>query len=763
MKAPFKRVVVTGVGCVTPLGNDLETTWRRLVAGESARAPITLFDVSGCRCKHGAQAILPELPEREGRKLKRWPRASRLAAPALREALANANLLNADGRARHSWLPLTIGTTGAAMALPEAFLRNLLGPRRRPRRLFNVARYQAHQQLLDLQEYFGFRGPVTIISNACASGANAIGHAADLIHNGLADLVVAGSYEALTELIFVGFDCLQALSPDICRPFDIRRNGLMLGEGAGFLVLESEEYAQARGAEILCELAGYGFGTDPYHLTQPNPRGTVELEVMRQALAQAGLAPRDIDYLNAHGTATALNDASECAAFVELFGTDSARVRISSTKAAIGHTLGAAGCLEALFAIQALRTGQLPPSVNVERPEPVVAGRLVNIGEKVPTPNATMSVNVGFGGSNAAVLFVRYKPKSVDSYVTAPSRADNFVPHPVCRREPRLESPLGICGVGAVFPAEGVQWISSVEGRDHPARRVDLTQPTLQSLCSEPRLRRASPITGFMLGAAQQALMQAGPVDRAGLGLVVTLHTGMIVATRRFFEGLVKDGQRFASPNLFPETVFNSAASHVAAVLGVTGLCYTLLGDDSAWLSGLRVAGCWLAKGLVEHALVIGAEEFDPLELDAYAQARWLRLDRRFKPSEGAGALLLRRARPTDPAQVTALAEGFTYRDIRQARQAAEEMLAHFPGTREVSRTAEHKWLGKLEAELHQRHGLIAQVSSNGLGEAFVASAAWDTIRAVDWVKAERKPLLVPIWGQSGQCSALLLTAPLGK
>jgi len=407
MRELSRRVVVTGLGAVTPLGADFTGTWRRLMLAEDGTAPVELFDVSGCRCKIGGTARLPDLPGISAKKLRRFSRASRLALPAARDALRQAGLLDADGRSRLPQLPLSVSTTGGGMSLGEQFMRALLAHRKVPRYLL-ISHYPAQRQMLDLQENLGFTGPITIIANACASGANAVGHARDLIRAGVANCVLAGGYEALTELIYVGFDCLQAMTPDHCRPFDTRRNGLMLGEAAAFLVLESEDSARRRGAEILCEAAGYGHGTDLHHLTQPNPSGSTLARAARMALADAGLRPGDVGYLNAHGTATPLNDASECAAFVEIFGKDRT-VRISSTKAAIGHTLGAAGAIEAVFAIQALRTGRLPPQINLRQPEPDLAANLTGPDESLPGMRATMSVNLGFGGSNAALIFSRHE------------------------------------------------------------------------------------------------------------------------------------------------------------------------------------------------------------------------------------------------------------------------------------------------------------------------------------------------------------------
>ena len=243
------------------------------------------------------------------------------------------------------------------------------------------------------------------MANACASGANSLGHAAELIACGAEECVLAGGFEALCELVFVGFDCLQASTTEQCRPFDLRRSGLLLGEGAGFLVLESVDHAKNRGARPLAYLTGYGHSTDFFHLTQPQPEGRALLGVMTESAAQAGVQPAEIGYFNAHGTATPINDAAEAKAYAGFLGESLPQVRISSTKSAIGHTLGAAGSIEALFALQALLTGQLPPQLNLQEPIPEIAPALVSPSEPPRQLHHAMSVNLGFGGSNAALLF----------------------------------------------------------------------------------------------------------------------------------------------------------------------------------------------------------------------------------------------------------------------------------------------------------------------------------------------------------------------
>jgi 3-oxoacyl-[acyl-carrier-protein] synthase II len=401
-----RRVVVTGLGAVTPLGGNFPSSWNALIAGRDTRAPLELFDTTGCRCHHAASAALPPLPGLPAKTIRRLARASRLAIPAVREALASAGLLDAEGRSILRELPFSVSSTAGGMAFGEDFLRRVLAQDRS--HLFSqVSRYLPQQQVLDIQQALGFSGHSVILANACASGANAIGHAADLIAAGAADCVLTGGFEALTELVFVGFDCLQATSTDRCRPFDLNRSGLLLGEGAAFLVLESEEHAQRRGAMPLCHLTGYGHTTDFFHLTQPQPDGKALVEVMRAASTQAGIDSKQIGYINAHGTATPVNDGVEAKAYSTFLGESLGSARISSTKAAIGHTLGAAGAIEAIFAIEALRSGQLPPQLNLQTPIPEIAPALVGAKESSNEMLHVISVNLGFGGSNAALIFSR--------------------------------------------------------------------------------------------------------------------------------------------------------------------------------------------------------------------------------------------------------------------------------------------------------------------------------------------------------------------
>lgn len=397
----LRQVVVTGWGCVSPLGGNTESTWSRLVTGKAVRAPISCIPLEGCRVLDGAQAELPDLEWLPKKSLSRLSRAARLALPAAREAMADAGILDPSGRSVFPRLEMSLSTTANGMELGEAFLKGVWAGsfRHQPAR---VSRYPSQQQVADLQQSLGFTGPAMIVSNACASGANAIGHAADLVRAGFAEIVLVGGFEALCELVYCGFDCLQALAPDDCRPFDVNRRGLMLGEGAAFLVIESEGHATARGAKPKGRIVGYGHTTDTHHITQPDPSGAPLEICIRRALEQAGLQPSDIGHINAHGTGTPFNDSAEAAAFSRVFTKNPPR--LVSTKAAIGHTLGAAGTLEAVFSLLALQTRRIPPQIKTSHPIPEVAGWLSQPGEILDKP-AVLSVNLGFGGSNAALIF----------------------------------------------------------------------------------------------------------------------------------------------------------------------------------------------------------------------------------------------------------------------------------------------------------------------------------------------------------------------
>ncbi len=296
---------------------------------------------------------------------------------------------------------MVIGTTSGGMSFGEQFHRALIAQRRPREAAFWLANYMPQKAVLDATSDRRWSAPSQIIANACASGTNAIGHAFRLVRAGKYQRILCGGYDALSELVFVGFDALQASTADKIRPFDRNRTGLVLGEGAALFALEEMESAKQRGAQILAEVTGYGISTDNHHLTQPHPSGIGPRQAMERALADARRAPAEVDYINAHGTATAFNDATEGTAIAQIFGD---RVPVSSTKSMMGHSLGAAGAIEAAFCILALRGQFLPPNINYTEADPAWALNIVANTARDARVRCVLSNSFGFGGTNASII-----------------------------------------------------------------------------------------------------------------------------------------------------------------------------------------------------------------------------------------------------------------------------------------------------------------------------------------------------------------------
>jgi len=399
------RVVITGAGIVTALGLGWKINAEGFRTGRTAFRPVTLFDVSRQRVRVAAEVDLPavlpptRLPPRQTARL---DRASMMLLLATQEAWQQAGGEPVEN------IPLVLGTTAGGMALGEAyFLQAVRAAHRQRQQPTRALYYQAQVQGRLIADAIGFNGPVTILSDACASGASAIGHAWELLRSGLAECVVAGGYDALCQLVFAGFDALQALTPTLCRPFDARRDGLALGEGAAILKLETLDHARRRGAVILGELIGYGSTIDLHHLTQPQPQGNAAVASMTLACESARVTPADIDYINAHGTGTPLNDSAEALAIQRWAGQRAATLPVSSTKAGIGHLLGGAGAVEAVICLMTLREQWLPPEIAFETPDPACTFPIV----REPTDakvEVALSNSFGFGGVNATLALRRW-------------------------------------------------------------------------------------------------------------------------------------------------------------------------------------------------------------------------------------------------------------------------------------------------------------------------------------------------------------------
>jgi len=400
------RIVVTGAGIVTALGRGWTANAEGFRLGRRAFRKVTLFDVRRQQATLAAELDLPTDPL-PGRLNPR--RAARLDRPTQMLLWASAEAWEQSGWTPPTPVSIVVGTTAAGMSLGEDYYRQLLtAPDRRRGQPTRALYYLAQTEVRTVAEALGASGSITVLSNACASGASAIGHAWHMLRNGSAQRVLAGGHDALSQFVFVGFDALRALSPTLCRPFDATRDGLTMGEGAGMLALETLEHAEARRATILGELIGYGTTVDRHHLTQPHPRGDAALGSMRLACAAAGVSPAEVDYLNAHGTGTRLNDESESWAIERWAGNQVQHLSVSSTKASVGHLLGGAGAVEAVVCLMALKGQWLPPQAGLETPDPACRFALVR-EPRSASLRIALSNSFGFGGVNATLIFRRWR------------------------------------------------------------------------------------------------------------------------------------------------------------------------------------------------------------------------------------------------------------------------------------------------------------------------------------------------------------------
>lgn len=387
----MRPVWVTGMGVYSAIGTDAASFWEALLEGRSGVADLTRFPAGDMRSARVAQCPDPGGPRRS--------RADNLALCAAREALAQAGL---ERLPEGAGIALGAGVGG----LPEsedAYLRMLDGaPLSRGHRAFTGHLPATTADVLGAE--LGGGGPRISAANACTSSAVAIGLGGLWVSSGECSCVLAGASDALSRLTVGGFNCLRLVSPDRPRPFDGERSGMVIGEGAAFLLLESPEAARARGARPLAILEGVGLSADAFHATAPHPEGEGALRAMRQALATAGLTPGDVDHVNAHGTATAANDLAEGNALVSLLGGRVAAVPVTSIKGAVGHCLGAAGAMEAAAVVLSLVHQAVPPCAGFRSPDPAIPLRVPN--RAVPMAlRHVLSVNLAFGGNNAALLF----------------------------------------------------------------------------------------------------------------------------------------------------------------------------------------------------------------------------------------------------------------------------------------------------------------------------------------------------------------------
>jgi len=594
-------IVLTGLGAVTALGSTLPSTWERVLRGERAFSKVSLFPADGYRVD-----LVAEVPSIDRIDSTRpgapadFSRTSELAITAAREALAWAGLA---GRQAHGSrrIGLVVGGSTAGMLETEMHLAVGLGPDGAGPVAHTVREEQLRRMLSHplsaptdrLARELGPFTRVRSLSSACSSGANAMLVGASWLELGLVDVVLCGAADALCRVTLSGFNALGALDPEGARPFDRRRRGLTLGEGAGFVVLERSEDAAARGIDAVCSLRGWAAGAEAHHITNPEPTGAAPSRAMTAALARAGLTVADLDYVNAHGTGTPLNDLMESKALVRVLGAEHiARVPVSSQKGQFGHTLAAAGAIEAAITALAIANGIVPPTGGLEEPDPECPLRHVLKTESRPI-RAALSSSFGFGGMDTVLVFGRADlPASPAASRGRPARARSVV----------------VTGAAVITPAgifEG-QEVATVPERVCAEDAITFDLAPELDLDRARRLDRGSRLAAIACGRALGRAVGAGPCDA---GVVLGNAFGAVDGTAGFMRRLGEKGARLASPADFPGLVPSSPAGYVSIYLGLIGP--TLVVADLAASGECAVTQGYelIAVGETDRVAVVAVEE----------------------------------------------------------------------------------------------------------------------------------------------------------
>jgi 3-oxoacyl-[acyl-carrier-protein] synthase II len=548
-----------------------------LVRGDRAIAPVKLFDASAQRVGLAAEVSGVVLPlEPYGA----WSRTSALALEAADEAVRGARLALRGRR-----VGLVVGGTTGGMFETERLLSRFHAE---PGQREPVVEMRSHPLTSTgdlLEERLGPFARVRVLSSACSSGANALVVAASWLLSGEVDAVVAGGADGLCQLTLTGFNALGAIDSEPCRPFDRRRRGTTLGEGAGFLVLERDTHARARGAEPIAELAGWAMGSEAHHITNPAPDGAVVGRLIGRALARAGLRPADVDYVNAHGTGTPANDAMEAAALAGGLGEDVLRVPVSSSKGQIGHTLGAAGAIEAAFTALVVARRTLVPTAGLEEPDPAL--RLLHVpgaGRAVPRVRAALSNAFGFGGMSTVLAFT--EPELTAVQATA--------------------SRTAVVTGAAVWGSTGAVGVAECAGLPEAPQAAGAPADA-DGLLDIGRARRLDRMARLGTVVIERALRDAG-AGSDDAGIVFGNAFGNVDACAAFLDRVFEKGPRSASPAEFPNLVPSSPVGHMSIYAGAHGPAFATADLSASGASAFAQAVQFVRAGEAAR-IVAGASE----------------------------------------------------------------------------------------------------------------------------------------------------------
>lgn len=610
-------VVVTGIGAVTAAGAGRERTWSRLLTGEHAIGPITAWDGSRYPVDLAGEAREPvRVPVPGRRRGGRLDRCHQLLLAAAHEAVEDARLCHRPAPPER--VGVVIGTSLGGLLSAQEYERARVRAGRVVGR--HLLRYPMHVCLDLMTRELGFRGPRALFSTACTASTVALGYALEILLTGRADVVLAGGVDPLSEFSFAGFSSMRNVSPTPCAPFSTPV-GLTVGEGAAVLVLEPCDRARRRGARGYARLLGYGLTEDAHHPTSPDPSGQQQVRAARMALRMAGLTPEDVGYVNAHGTGTAGNDEVEARAIRMLLGKRADTVPVSSLKGALGHTLGAAGAVEAAVTILAVDRGVLPPTANFVGARARCDLDHVETTARAHRADCALSLNFAFGGNNAAVVVGTTGLRSAT-------------------HRPRASRRVVVTGMGMVTPLAGgreelldalrsdrtaigrVHRFDTGDLGSHVAAVIEDFHPERVSRASTRRVDRIGSLT---ICASELALRDSGwrvtAHNQELAGLVVGTMLGPASTCERFFAPVAAgDGQR-ANPALFPNTVVNAGVGLAAAHLRVKGCNLAISNGQGSGLTAICVAHDLIRAGVAELILAGGVDELDRCHLEGWSAA----------------------------------------------------------------------------------------------------------------------------------------------
>jgi 3-oxoacyl-[acyl-carrier-protein] synthase II len=603
-----RRVVVTGMGTITAQGPSVEAFWEGVRNGRTMIREMTHLPMDGYRTRIGGEVQDVVLPEHE------YPNPDGYREPvidfalkAAEEAVARCGVHPSGAIPADRW-GVVVGTCNAGLLAAERWYRERRQGNSPDPQLLLLSTPQALAEVLAAA--FGVKGPVLSVNTACAASANAIGYAGDLIRYGQADAVLTGGSEALSGVLYSGFNSLESLSPKPAAPYSRDREGLSLGEGSGMLVLMAEETARELGAPILAEILGYSLSADGYHPTAPHPEGAGAGRAIKTALEAAGVAPEDVDYVNSHGTGTAKNDPAETAATKVGLGQHAYETAVSSTKSMIGHLLGAAGSVENIVTVKAIEDQVAPPTANFTEPDPECDLDYVPNNPRPLEIDVAVSNNFAFGGANASVVWAR--PGFRDSPPPLPA-FDRVVVTGISTLTTAGTDP----GAALAAVEEGRAVVEREDGTWIGRAKVDPAE-----FLSPKERKRVDRLGLFSVIAAKLALQDAGleltDDNRARVGAIIGTGVGPMESMEEFSALVFDEGPGAANPAVFPNTVYNAAGGQVAMQTGAIGVASTVTAGHAAGASALTYSFDLAAAGKADAVLCLSTDILTDTVLDAY-------------------------------------------------------------------------------------------------------------------------------------------------